>query len=93
MANTINIIRTREKRINCRIINCGLSIFDNEDDGHPYWRKIFFIKIAENEQWRTYEARIVYIVTKKKQFVEISPEILHDKFNTTQLPAYKRGDG
>jgi len=41
---------------------------------------------------RTYEARIVYIVAKKKQFVEISTEILHDKFITTQLPAYKRRD-
>jgi hypothetical protein len=48
--------------------------------------------MAENEQRRTYEARIVYIVAKKKQFVAISPEILHDKFNTTQLPAYKRVD-
>jgi hypothetical protein len=31
----------------------------------------------------TYEARIVYIVAKKKQFVAISPEILHDKFKIT----------
>lgn len=64
---------------------CGLSIFDNGDDGHPYFFTIFF-KIAENELWRTYEAKIEYIVAKKKQFVAISPEILHDKFTFTQLP-------
>jgi hypothetical protein len=52
----------------------------------------YFFKIAENEQWRTHEARIVYIVAKKKQFVAIAAETLHDKFNATQLPAYKRAD-
>ena len=44
--------------------------------------------------WRTYEARIVYNVAKKKQFVVIPTEILHDKFNTTPVAgSSKQADG
>jgi hypothetical protein len=53
---------------------------------------IYFIKNLIQAPQRTYEARIVYIVARKKQFVATPLEILHDKFIANQdfdnIPSY-----
>jgi hypothetical protein len=59
---------------------------------------IYFEKNLISVPERTYEARIVCIVAKKKQFVATCREILHDKFisnlafdQTTTYPDYCQG--